>query len=1253
VATISPLDATAANINNTGTTAANGVTSTGATPSIAGELIFGATMDDAGTATIIAGTGFTRRQNTGQMATEDRIQAIPASAAATFTFNRAHSYLAQMVTFRPQVVDTIPPTVDITAPLNASIAAGSNVTVSATANDDAGIAGVQFLLDGVNLGSEDTASPYTRSWDSMTVANGPHTISARARDLGGNFATSPPIGVTVSNPPSLVIDSPVQGALLVLTTTVQVTYHEVGDLAGFAVNHVHFVLDGASEVMDITMDGTYTFTNVSAGPHLLQGFLVTASHTKIAGTDAVPVSFTTSLSDIIPPSVTMTAPANGTTVTGVVNPAANAVDNLAVAGVQFVLDGNPLGAEVLTPPFTTPWNTSASTNGSHTLWGVARDAAGNLTTSSQLTVTVANIAGTDPATVGEWGAVMNWPLIAIHATLLNNGMVLMWDDHTTDGGAYLYNPQSGAFLSIPYSSVNLFCAGTVAEPDGTTLVVGGHTATYFGVPDTTEFSPAQGTWRPRAAMAFPRWYPTATVLPDGRILTTSGADYCPTCDQENGSRAGMVLIPEVFDPVTNVWTKLANASLYVPMYPHMFVLPDGRVFAASSQEEPMKSVVLDINSQSWTVVDNRTLDGGSAAMYLPGKIMKSGTARNPDFASGPSSATTYVIDMNLPNPTWRDVATMAFPRTQHNTTILPDGTLLVTGGSRDSNVFNDAPAVMEAEMWSPVTEAWTTLAPMQVARKYHSTSLLLPDGRVLVAGGGRFGTDHPDAQIYSPPYLFKGARPTITSAPSLVQYGSPFQVTTPNAAQVARVSLVKLGSVTHAFDSDQRFIPLSFQQGAGTLTVTSPVGPTAAPPGYYMLFIVDTNGVPSVASMVQLPLVADLTAPSAPTGLNGNGGTGTAGLSWTASTDNVAVTTYNIHRSTSPGFVPTTANRVGTTSATSFVNSGLSPGLYAYLVTAEDAAGNVSSASNEVSAAVLGDTQAPSVPSGLTLSFATAASIAFSWSPSSDNSGIVSQYTIFRNGVQAGTAAGPSYADSGLSPATSYSYTVTASDPAGNVSAPSAPLNATTSAFVSGLVAAYSFNEGSGTVVHDGSGSGNDGTISGATWNAAGKFGAALAFSGSGQATVPHTASLNLSSSFTLSAWVKPTSLSGYQTILIKESTAGCSYWLQTVGNQISGGFNNGAGCSEHATTTANIPVGTWSHIVVVFDDVGNTFRLYLNGVLISSQTETGTVSTNTQALVLGQTVWGERWLGLIDEVRIYNRALSQAEVQLEMVEPL
>jgi hypothetical protein len=457
------------------------------------------------------------------------------------------------------------------------------------------------------------------------------------------------------------------------------------------------------------------------------------------------------------------------------------------------------------------------------------------------------VAAPTPDLVGQWGGLLNWPLVAVHAVLLRTGNVLVWDGQSLGlDSQRIWNPGTGAFTPVPASD-NLFCSGLVALADGRILVVGGHLADHVGIPDANIFDPGTQTWTSTFPMATARWYPTATTLADGRVLATAGEINCRGCNAP---------IPEVYDPATNRWTQLPSASLNLPYYPHMFVLPDGRVLNAGTSEGPVATRTLDVNSQTWTVVDPTVVDG-VAAMYLPGKIIKSGTSAAPDDPTVPSSGRTYVLDMTQPSPAWREAAPMAFPRTYHNLTLLPDGTVLVTGGGTTSAGTDSTVGVKPAELWSPSTETWTTMASLQVSRLYHSTALLLPDGRVLVAGGGRVqdGNDPSiklNAEIYSPPYLFKGgSRPTITSAPATVQYNTSFIVQTPNAP-ITSVSLIRLGAVTHAFNEDQRFLNLTFQQIAGGLSVQTPANANLAPPGYYMLFIVDSKGVPSVAAILKV-----------------------------------------------------------------------------------------------------------------------------------------------------------------------------------------------------------------------------------------------------------------------------------------------------------------------------------------------------------------------------------------------------------------
>jgi hypothetical protein len=454
--------------------------------------------------------------------------------------------------------------------------------------------------------------------------------------------------------------------------------------------------------------------------------------------------------------------------------------------------------------------------------------------------------GADPSQTGRWSRPLAWPVVGLHLVLLNTGEVLTWDHGV---GAHVWNPAAGTFTPVPNSSTDLFCAGHAALSDGRILVIGGDATPtgHLGTADVNIFDPQTKTWTPAAPMAYARWYPTATALPDGRVLATSGA-------QEFVGGYVIADVPEVYDPVANSWTQLNNAALAVTFYPYMFLLPDGRVVDAGADEGPEVTRVLDIVAQTWTTIDPTIVDGGSAAMYLPGKILKTGSSEaNPDASGGAASTNAYVLDMTQPAPLWRTTTPMNFPRVFHTLTLLPDGNVLATSGSRVSTNTDPTLAVYEAELWSPGTEQWSTMSPMQIPRTYHSSALLLPDARVLVAGSGiSTGPNQLNAQIFSPPYLFKGPRPVIAAAPNSIQYGTTFTVDTPDAANIQSVALIRPGAMTHTFDEEQRYLSLDLQLVGNGIQIQAPANANLAPPGYYMLFIVNTSGVPSVASFVRI-----------------------------------------------------------------------------------------------------------------------------------------------------------------------------------------------------------------------------------------------------------------------------------------------------------------------------------------------------------------------------------------------------------------
>jgi hypothetical protein len=871
----------------------------------------------------------------------------------------------------------------------------------------------------------------------------------------------------------------------------------------------------------------------------------------------------------------------------------------------------------------------------------------------------------DPAQVGQWTSPVSWPLVTVHAALMPTGNVLVWDGFAAAPNSQrVWNPVTGAFTPVPYA-VNIFCAGQILLPDGRILINGGHQQADVGIPDTSIYDPATGAWTAAPNMAVSRWYPTTTLLGDGRALTLAGDNIIQNRPGQLPpfEDASVNSLPEVFSPVTNTWTSLSASTLTSPLYPYMFVLSDGRVLDAGPD---MTSRILNPTTWAWSTVGTSTFDGMSAVMYRPNKIMKSGTWADPDFFGSKQYAAqpnTAVLDMSAPTPAWRNTAPMSNARSYGNLTLLPDGTVLAAGGMTGSDGIDLTKAVLPSEIWNPDTETWTQVASLHLGREYHSTALLLPDGRVLMAGGGQLpGTaavDQTNAEIFSPPYLFKGARPTITSAPSLVQYGTGITVTTPDAASITKVSLIRLGSMTHGFDQNQRYQSLSFTAGAGSLSVQMPANSNLAPPGHYMLFLVNGNGVPSVASIVRFPAPwEDSVAPSAPGGLTATGALGKATLSWTASTDNVGVTAYNVYRGTTSGFTPTTANRIARPTTTGYTDT-VAAGTYYYVVKAEDAAGNLSAASNQASAVVTADTTAPTVSITAPAGGATVTGPVTVTANASDDVAVLGvQFQLDGANLGAEDTSAPYSVSWDTTTATNASHTLTAvaRDAAPNT-ATSGPVAVTVSNTAppppTGLVAAYNFNAGTGTTLADSSGNANTGTITGATWSTAGKTGGALSFNGtSNYVQVADSASLDLTTGMTLEAWLRPSALgTAWRTALFKTQPGGFVYTLyanqdttRPVGQVNIGGEINAVG-------SAGLALNAWSHLAATFD--GSALRVYVNGSLVATTVITGSIPISTGVLRMGgNSVWGEWFAGLMDDVRIYNRALTQAQLQTDMNTP-
>ena len=551
-------------------------------------------------------------------------------------------------------------------------------------------------------------------------------------------------------------------------------------------------------------------------------------------------------------------PAAGATLTGSVTLTASAADSgSGVGGVQFRVDGINVGPAIHWCAIFELVEHCAIQQ-----WGACHNRlrVGSRTEHRDLEPCNGHVLERqpgNPSVTGLWSGIFSWPLVSIHLSLLSDGRVMAWDQMST-GTPHprVWDPVTSTLTTVVKNDTeNLFCAAHTTLSNGKLLVAGGEMST-IGSGSRSQSCRADEHPSVRSSnksVDHRRSNDIRPLVSDGdhatgrAVLALQGETVCFGCD---------AITPEIYNPATNSWAQLATAPLQAPWYPYTFVLPDGRVLVAGGAENADRTQVLDLSTSTWSTVDARVLDGGSAAMYLPGRIIKSGSANSTESAAVASKATTYVIDMTGATPSWRTLTPMAFPRTYHVLTTLADGSVLATGGGRTTG-FADIPnAVYQAELWSPATESWSTLASMTAPRLYHQTAILLPDGRVLVSGSGRgcggaCPTDQLSAEIFSPPYLFKGPRPTIASAPSSLTYGQQFAVSTPDASRIARVALVRNGSTTHTFSMDTRYVPLTFTAGTNNITVTAPANGNMAPPGYYMLFLIDNAGVPSEAAIVR------------------------------------------------------------------------------------------------------------------------------------------------------------------------------------------------------------------------------------------------------------------------------------------------------------------------------------------------------------------------------------------------------------------
>jgi hypothetical protein len=500
---------------------------------------------------------------------------------------------------------------------------------------------------------------------------------------------------------------------------------------------------------------------------------------------------------------------------------------------------------------------------------------------------------------GRWMPAFDLPVFAINTVQLPTGQVLMWAYDYAMGprdltpqrnwsNAFLWDPAKGygasAFEAVhppkwdhdgkpgtPEVQANIWCSGQSLLADGRVLVTGGNlgyeTANkyYKGLNHVYTFNPWTKEWTRHEDMKQGRWYPTQTLLPDGRTLIMSGLT-------EKGDRDNNLLV-EIFDPAAPLGQEITQLTgTRVPYagtgnatppegepYAHVFAMPSGNVLVAGPYEEDSWLLRPPFDALSaWTDIPaepvsewangGRYAGNGILVPGAPSKVMLLGGG-----ADDTPTATTAIFDENEAAAGWKPGPSWNVARSHANTVILPDGSLAAIGGGLgDTGTLSQWTTTAEQrqiELLPRGASTWRKGPAQAEARAYHSTALLLADGRVLSAGDDvNGGHDRDTGELYEPAYLHQGSRPKITGVTRGVLWGDTFRVAVRSEVAVERVVLMAPGAVTHAVDMHQRLVELQ-RSGDGW---RAPASPQFAPPGYYMMFAIDGRGVPSVAEWVRL-----------------------------------------------------------------------------------------------------------------------------------------------------------------------------------------------------------------------------------------------------------------------------------------------------------------------------------------------------------------------------------------------------------------
>lgn len=485
----------------------------------------------------------------------------------------------------------------------------------------------------------------------------------------------------------------------------------------------------------------------------------------------------------------------------------------------------------------------------------------------------ATAATTSASQVGSW-QVLSYDsrIIGINTALLHTGEVLVMAGSENirtnfDAGSFrseTWDPVTGTITPV-LTPEDIFCSGHAQLPDGRLLLAGGVLAYpdgshyFYGSRSTLAFDPATRTYSELGDMAAGRWYPTLVTLGNGDVLAMGGLSDGTTPYADNRT-------PEVFSATTQQWRSLPSSPYQWPLYPHLLLMSNGKVLFTGGNVfgTPIGAGVLDVESNTLSPVTGLSApdqrDQAASVLLPPAQRQQfmvigggapgdggAGTANVDTLDLGTSSSASYQPAQPLPSP-----------RVHVTAVLLPDRTVLVTGGAAQTNT---GVPDHTTRIYDPETNTWRSGADNQVARLYHSTGLLLPDGRVATFGSQVGNNPYsPESahelriEVYSPPYMFQPDRPSITGFPSQVGYGGTMSVGLKSKYGLRSASLIRPSAVTHSFDSEQRVVdlPVKGTQKNGKAVLALPSSSNIAPPGWYMLVLNDNRRVPTPAAWVHL-----------------------------------------------------------------------------------------------------------------------------------------------------------------------------------------------------------------------------------------------------------------------------------------------------------------------------------------------------------------------------------------------------------------